>query len=205
MKSSKKLILINIVFLLFFCAILFGVLQNGFLTKLDSSVNLFITNLRSSFLTSLSKFIDIVFDSLPILIVSLIISLILWLKHSKKEGIMLAFGLIVSLAAVIVIKLVVHRLRPSNAIISASGFSFPSGHSVTSVVFFGLMIFIIIPKIRSVIAKCALIGFSVFMILLIGFTRAYLSVHWLTDVLAGFCLGLFILTGSILIKRKFDK
>ncbi|UOQ43692.1 phosphatase PAP2 family protein [Halobacillus salinarum] len=71
----------------------------------------------------------------------------------------------------------------------ATGFSFPSGHSTGSMVFYGFIIYlIIISPIKKQWKYTFAVCLSVY-ILLIGFSRVYLGVHYFTDILAGFTFG----------------
>ena len=89
------------------------------------------------------------------------------------------------------------RARPLNALISKSGFAFPSGSTTVALVFFGLMIYLFADK-KYKVTTILLAGLTVF---LIGFTRIYLRVHWVTDVIGGFIIGGVILAVSIIIYR----
>jgi len=88
------------------------------------------------------------------------------------------------------IKNIFHRVRPENPLISAHpNFSFPSGHSFMSVSFYGLLIWLTAMYISNKKLQKLLIMLFLFLILLIGFTRVYLRVHYATDVIAGLCIG----------------
>lgn len=97
-----------------------------------------------------------------------------------------------------VVKHLVGRLRPTNGLILETGFSFPSQHSLMVVVFFSLAIFLFISKIKNKALKYLFIFSSLFLIVLVGFSRIYLKVHYFSDVIAGYAIGLFWLTFLIL-------
>ncbi len=101
------------------------------------------------------------------------------------------------------VKILVHRARPENAIIEAVGFSFPSGHALRGIIFFSLLIYIFKDDIKNNSLRYSFIAVNVLLILLIGFSRIYLNVHWFSDVVAGFSLGLFILMLLVLSFRAF--
>ena len=82
-----------------------------------------------------------------------------------------------------------------------TGFSFPSQHAVMAIIFFSLIIFLFAEKIKNNFLKYLFIGANIILILLIGFSRIYLKVHYFSDSLAGLALGLFWLTFLILIFR----
>ncbi len=201
MKLKKKLILASIISLIIFIVILIEVLYNGFLVDLDLSINsLNIT--KNIFLIELSKIIGFIFDTVSVIIISLILSIFLWYKNSKKEGIFLSFTILLNSVIVFVIKETVQRARPLNSLVSENSFAFPSGHTATAVVFFGVLVYLILRKSNSKIFKSASIGVSIFMIILICFTRLYLNLHWFSDILGGLFIGVFILSICILLKDK---
>ena len=103
-----------------------------------------------------------------------------------------------SLALMLLLKALFKRKRPLSPLIKAvKGLSFPSGHAITAVTFYGLVIYIISNIISPGILLYALITFFVVLILLIGFSRIYLRVHYPSDVLAGFIIGLMWLVISL--------
>ena len=96
------------------------------------------------------------------------------------------------------IKELVMRERPSLSVhLNAEGYSFPSGHAMVSMVCYGLLAYFITRKIQSErMILFVQISFTV-LIFLIGISRYVLYVHYLTDILAGFFIGYFILVGLI--------
>ena len=79
--------------------------------------------------------------------------------------------------------------------------SFPSGHAGMAAVFFTVIAYLSAPKIYSWIKRELMIVVCVLMIILIGLSRLVLNVHWASDVIAGWALGVFMATASILIIR----
>ena len=103
-------------------------------------------------------------------------------------------------------KLSFHRLRPPNPLIDKlENFSFPSGHATSAFIFYGLLTYLVwktrIPKFYKFIIGTMLILFS----LLIGFSRIYLRVHYLSDVLAGICIGFAWLILTVWLFEKLKK
>lgn len=96
------------------------------------------------------------------------------------------------------------RDRPLEPLLgAASGHSFPSGHAFSSLLFFGILIFIVIHAIKNNWLKYSLIIFLLFFSLLVGLSRIYLNVHYATDVIAGFSLAIcwLLLSDWILFKK----
>jgi undecaprenyl-diphosphatase len=88
-----------------------------------------------------------------------------------------------------VLKLAFHRPRPELAFLHLETYSFPSGHSTAVTAAFGALAFLLWPAMRSPRRRVALVAAAVCLIALVGFSRLYLGVHYLSDVLGGFALG----------------
>ncbi len=83
------------------------------------------------------------------------------------------------------LKAVFHRPRPSTALLHQYGLSFPSGHAMMSMAFYGCLAWLAVQYGR----RWGVAGALVVFCLLIGLTRVYLHVHYPTDVVAGFAAG----------------
>ena len=205
MRTSVNIVFINTFFLILFLVVLLEVLNNGTLVQLDLFLNMAMPQIRTSFFTSLSILIDVIFDLISMIIISILLSVFLLRRYCKKFALFFSMTILVDALVLLVLKEIIMRPRPLNGIISKTDFSFPSGHTADAVVFFGFLTYLIMHKSESRAIKGITISISSFMILLIGFSRIYLNAHWLTDVIGGFALGLFILTGSILLKEYTGK
>lgn len=108
-----------------------------------------------------------------------------WL--ALRIGIIALGGLLIKLG----LKQLFHRIRPDNSLIEGgvNGFSFPSGHAMLSVAFYGFLIWLTAHSIHKKIVQWGVIIFLALLILVISFSRIYLRVHYATDVLAGLCTG----------------
>lgn len=103
-----------------------------------------------------------------------------------------------SLALMLLLKYLFKRKRPLFPLLKAAkGLSFPSGHAITAVSFYGLIIYIIFHTMDNNLVKYILGTFFILLIILIGFSRIYLRVHYLSDVLAGFIVGILWLNISL--------
>lgn len=84
-----------------------------------------------------------------------------------------------------------NRHRPDAQIgIVVTDPSFPSGHVITAVLFYGLLAYMLVPKMPSLFWKWLVIIAAVLTMLYIGFSRLFLGGHYLTDILAGYALGI---------------
>jgi membrane-associated phospholipid phosphatase len=104
------------------------------------------------------------------------------------------------------LKLIFRRDRPDSPLLQAAkGFSFPSGHALMSVTFYGLLMLIIWQNVKQAWLKWTLSVVLLLLILAIGLSRIYLRVHYASDVLAGFAVGLVWLLLSLWILSKVEK
>lgn len=98
----------------------------------------------------------------------------------------------------VVLKEAVRRARPSfvDAVASAPGRSFPSGHALGSVVGCGVLLLILLPVLSKPLRRLAWLAAGL-VVLTVGFARVGLGVHYLSDVLAGWLLGLGWLAATV--------
>lgn len=102
-----------------------------------------------------------------------------------------------------ILKRVFLRPRPDiHRLITETGYSFPSGHSMNSMIFYGFLIYLIMRYVRPRFRNPAIVILSL-IILLIGISRVYLGVHYASDVVAGFVMGLAWLAFFIKIAERF--
>jgi membrane-associated phospholipid phosphatase len=81
-----------------------------------------------------------------------------------------------------------HRPPKLDQVIHYSGYSLPSGHSLGSLVVFGVLTATLLPALRGAARVWLLLGAAV-LVLLVGWCRVYLAAHWVTDVVTGWLLG----------------
>ena len=154
--------------------------------------NLFIDNYiinlfkyKNDLLTNFMKVIT-VFGSAYLIVPCCIV--LLFILKNKKNKILMASNLVIITLLNQILKHTFKRLRPINSIISESGYSFPSGHSMVSMAFYGFLIYLLCKS--NFKYKKIFIGLLIILILLIGISRIYLGVHYPTDVFGGFLLSI---------------
>lgn len=124
-------------------------------------------------------------------------SLIFLLFKYRREALFVALTLLASVAN-FGLKVLINRPRPTeklvNVLVKAQHQSFPSGHTVFYVTFFGFLAYLMY-QLRGIDERLRLaVGVvSVLLIAAVPFSRIYLGAHWFTDVLAGFVFGLLSL------------
>ncbi len=171
------------------------------LERFDSSAIGFFETLQTSTL-------DVIYTSVThmgsvwfVTSLSVVVILSLWFKARDKWATLFFIIAVGGTGALTwLLKQVYERGRPSiNEAIDAIGFSFPSGHSMGSLVFYGFLIYLIVRSQQNKVIK---IGFSMalgLLILLIGTSRIYLGAHFPSDIIAGYIAGTIWLTLCILV------
>ncbi|HUS01899.1 MAG TPA: phosphatase PAP2 family protein [Chitinophagaceae bacterium] len=134
-----------------------------------------------------------------------LIAYFLFIKKHRWYSIKVPVVALSSLLLMFVLKTIFHRNRPLIPLLEAAkGYSFPSGHATMSITFYGLMIYIVWHHIQKTWLKWSLTILLVLLIIFIGVSRVYLRVHYPSDVLAGFCVGLMWLLLSLWILNKIE-
>ncbi len=136
----------------------------------------------------------------------LLIAFFLFVVKHKWYSITIPSTALGSVLVMSLLKLWFNRPRPLTPLLEpARGLSFPSGHAMTAVTFFGLLIFFIWKRKHRPLVRAALIAPLASMIVIIGLSRVYLRVHYASDVLAGYAAGVIWLSLSVTVLRKIEK
>lgn len=208
MKEVAKIITKNLKWIILsLCSMFFLLITIAVIMKdsLQSDVffyDLVSKNLISDSMTSIMKFITWFGSAFCLCILTTI--LFIFIKNKK-----IGLAVIVNLSLVTIInqllKFILQRPRPIEyAIIDESGYSFPSGHSMVSMAFYGFLIYLIYRYVNNKYLKWALISLLSLLIIFIGVSRIYLGVHFASDVCAGFIFSVayLILYISVINKLK---
>ncbi len=184
-------LMLNVFSLYIFSKMLEDVLDHEFITKIDWWLSQNVVMLWNPWLNKIMLVITQIVSPLNLFILSLILFIFLLFKKKWYNSLLLICSLIGGLLLEVLVKLIIHRARPENAYITVGGYSFPSGHATMSVIFFSLLLYSFKDDIKRGIARNTFILTNIILFVLIGFSRVYLNVHWLSDVIAGFAIGLF--------------
>lgn len=121
----------------------------------------------------------------------LLSTMLLVILKNKKIGLCIWANLGMSTILNQILKHIFQRPRPTEyRIINEAGYSFPSGHSMVSMAFYGYLIYLIYKNVKNKYLKWGLITLLSLIIILIGLSRIYLGVHYTSDVLAGFLVAI---------------
>lgn len=126
------------------------------------------------------------------------------LIRNKKIGVAITANLVLVTILNQLLKNILQRPRPTEyRIIQETGYSFPSGHSMVSMAFYGYLVYLIYKYVENKNIKWILITLLSILICSIGISRIYLGVHYTSDVLGGFLISISYLVIYISAINKF--
>jgi len=129
----------------------------------------------------------------------LITTIMIWIKNKRLS--IWVFSVVVFSGGIIpqILKYIVARPRPEYGLYTRGGYSFPSGHATGATVFYGMLIILALMCLKKSRQRGIFVSIAATLIILIGWSRIYLGVHYTSDVIAGIFLGI----GQILIWLDF--
>ena len=198
-KNLKWIILF--ICLIGFCALAEDVFNKEIMKGDIIGYKIVSTFLISDFATPIAKFITNFGGA--IFLVTATITLFIVIKN-KKIGISILSNVAIVTVLNQLIKRILQRPRPTEyRIIEETGYSFPSGHSMVSMAFYGYFIYLIYKYVKNKYVKWISISLLSLLICLIGISRIYLGVHYTSDVLGGFLISISYLIIYISAANKF--
>lgn len=170
--------------------------------KFDTAGYKFIsTYLISDFATPIARVVTNFGGAYFLILISMILALII---KNRRIGLTVIANLGIIGMINLILKNILQRPRPTEyRLIYESGYSFPSGHSMASMAFYGFLIYLIYKYVKSRKVKWSLIILLTILIITIGVSRIYLGVHYTSDVIAGFLASLmYLILYTSLINRS---
>lgn len=184
--KNKRWIFIIICLTIFFF-ILEDVLDKE-IEEFDNTIYIWLSIIIKEPITTFAKAITTMGSGYIIIPVCILSVIYFW---KKKEAKYIVVNLITIFFTNQLFKRIVERPRPEGfRIVEELGYSFPSGHSMVSMAFYGFFIYLIYKKVKNKCIKWITISLLSLLILLIGISRIYLGVHYASDVIAGFLLSI---------------
>ena len=201
-KNNKRYLLLFICLMLFII-ILINVL-NGNIQNFDSNIYNLITSIKSNFMDMFFRNITRFGDEEVLILIAL--ACLIFIKNRKIGG-----SIAINLAGVglinHILKEIIQRPRPPIELrmVEESSFSFPSGHAMASMAFYGLIMYYIYKYVKNKTVKNIICIILSVLIFLVGVSRIYLGVHYVSDVFAGFLLSMVYLVLYITFALKIFK
>jgi len=174
------------------------------LQPLDEAFSLRVSALRVQPLTALMKTASHLAGPSALMMGSLLLALLI---RQRRRWLSIFINLAISITLTLGLKQMYARPRPAVILplVTESGFSFPSGHSMAAAAFYGFIIYLISQSDLKLAVKRLMSILMVLLIALIGFSRVYLGVHYLSDVIGGFLISsLYLIVFTAFVNAYID-
>ena len=186
-RGNLRLVVVTVCILVFV-----GLLENvlaGDLMRLDLAAYwLVVQRMRSAWLTPVMEGFSALASPVTLVVLLLVVAAF---APGRRPGRCCAVNLVLVVLINQGFKYLVQRPRPDGfRLATVSGSSFPSGHSMVAMAFFGLLVWFVWHYERDVHARHWFAAAFVLIIVMVGVSRIYLGVHYASDVVGGFCLSL---------------
>lgn len=200
-------LILNIISILTFAIILEKLIDGSFKLSFDVWVNLVMQSLtdRYGLVSVLATIISAIGSVYTMAIVGIAMSLYFFYKKKWRSSAI--FFLATTMTAVIsgLLKTYFMSPRPINSVITLLDPSFPSSHASMAAAVLFVVLYIFAPTIKSWIKRETMIVICVIGIIAIGASRLILNVHWFSDIIAGWSVGIFVATGSVILVKYISE
>ena len=161
------------------------------LTVVDREIAVWLHRHAAPTLTEAMKFISLL-ASWPV-VTGICVLMVLYFARKRSRDRLLALMLTIPVGMLVngMLKYAFHRSRPAwdNPILMIASFSFPSAHAMAATLLYGLLAVFVVRKAQAWRWRVLTVLAAGLLVVLIGFSRLYLGVHYLSDVLAGMAAG----------------
>lgn len=201
--KENLIYLILLVLLIISFIVIYNTSLFNYVINIDGNIIFYFNNIirtkLTCFFANITHFGDIY---IPIII----ISCVYLLKSNKLYSILLSCSYLLSGIIAFIIKNIIARPRPLYALIEIpKSYSFPSGHTLTSIVFYFTLWYLLTLKSNKITKIISFILISL-LVISIGVSRIYLKVHYFSDVIGGVLSGILLLIMIInIIKKNFKE
>jgi undecaprenyl-diphosphatase len=197
--NQKRILLFSLLFLV--CFLIVAYFRETF-NQINSNINIWSASINSGSFTLTAQVISFVFDTTALVVLSVVLAVLLIVLHRRRFSLLLLVAMAGDALLVTFFKTVIMSPRPFNGIIVESGYSFPSGHTTSCVVFFGVLTYFVWKHWSSFKIKAAMAGVYISLTVVVAFDRIYLNAHWFSDIIGAVLLGAFWLTLCIFLFKN---
>lgn len=186
-RQNRRTVVASVAALVFLA--LLEDVNEGSIMKLDTlAYTFFVVDLRTPWLTPVME--DFSALAAPVVICAMLL-VVAAFAPGKRPGWCALANLVLVVLLNQLLKGIVQRPRPDGfRLISEAGYSFPSGHSMISMAFYGLLAWLVWHYERDRVLRWVFCLAFALVIVMVGVSRIYLGVHYASDVIAGFCVSL---------------
>jgi membrane-associated phospholipid phosphatase len=178
-----------------------GAAEHGDLSVYDPEVTAALVRARSGTLTALAQGWTFAGSEVSVgLLAALVAAWLLVRRRDRRATALFTFGMLLSGGLTLGLKHLLSRPRPPAGVVLGpldTGYSFPSGHTLYSTAFLGLLAVLLWRRTTTAVARLGIVAGAVTASAAVALSRVYLGYHWLTDVLAGLALGAMVVAVTI--------
>lgn len=207
MNNLKQRWWILFIFLLIPACILSVAAHHAAFFSWDLYLTQHIQSQSSPGVTRILEVISFLFGSWRAALLVVLAALLVWRRLGRVPGIAVLLSGVLSTIDYL-LKMAVRRPRPGadlvQVMVSETGWSFPSGHTFTAVLFLGFLMYLVATGSRKGLRRGVMLFILPLLVLLVGFSRVYLGVHWTSDVLGGLLWGGWFLALVIYAYRRWQ-
>ncbi len=204
LKSSIAILCLSL-----FIRLTFSVANNGNVQSFDEDILRWVETLRTPFMNSMMLDITALGGLALTLVLGMLTVAVFLLSSDPAAAIHLTITAFGGFYISMWTKAIISRPRPNiiPQLIHASGFSYPSGHSITSSAIYLTMAILACRHFKSIRNRSILLGLAGIMIALISFSRIYLGVHYPSDTMSGALIGIAwaLFMAALFSKKHFSK
>ena len=174
--------------------------------QFDQHVADFLDRHFNNTFVSIMRFVTVFGSTYFLFPAYVILVLFLLVKQRKRDAINISIIALTSTGLLFGLKSFYHRSRPQLPLLnSLRTFSFPSGHALSSFIFCSVLVYLVYKSSIQRTYKWLIALLLLIFSLLIGLSRIILRMHYASDVIAGFCLGIAWVILSVWIMDKTEK
>jgi undecaprenyl-diphosphatase len=174
--------------------------------RFDMSVSAAIRSIDIPGVATFARFATTVGDFWPMTVLTAAAAALFWARGNRTSAATLVLGVLSGSGFGAVLKLLFARVRPALEVARIpipETYSFPSGHALTSVLFFGSLAFLIVLHEKSLRRAAVSAALCLFAALAIAMSRVYLGVHYLGDVVGSWLLGVSWLAVVVVVSARW--
>lgn len=162
------------------------------LTLIDAQINSWLHTHRTPQLTTTFLIVTSLGSTIPVILIAATVGLYLLWRRQPYWAAAVWLTVFGGMLLNKYLKLVFYRPRPRlfDPILSLTGYSFPSGHTMSATVLYGVLAVLLVTRVKRKSSKVVVAILASVLIGLVGFSRMYLGAHYLSDVLGAFAEGL---------------
>ena len=186
-RKNLRLIVLGVAVIVFIA--LLEDVHEGDIMRLDlAAYQLFVVKMRQPWLTPIMEAISELALPVVLLVMLLVVEAF---APGRRPGLCAAVNLLCAVGLNALLKQIVQRPRPEGfRLIAETGYSFPSGHSMVAMAFYGLLAWMVWHYEKDRFVKWLCVTGFCLGIVAVGLSRIYLGVHYASDVIAGFCVSI---------------